>query len=179
MVVGVIDVELFWSFCCDFFLQSSLLLLQLLCCHTCPSPHHHYHTSPALLRLFMNSTTINFITESMQIMLSKIQTSPPRCSARLPSDPLTQAQGAQAAGQATSQHASPAAFPVASPCTNAALSSSMRLTRSSLKAIATTFSDAAATTLPNSSDANSAIGGLTSIPEVPGTSEMSTASKKL
>ncbi len=115
----------------------------------------------------------------MQTMLSKTQTSPPRRSARLPSNRLTQAQGAQAARQATSQHASPAAFPVTSPCTNAALSSSTCLTKSSLKAIAATFPDTAATTLPNSADANSAIGGLTSIPEVPGTSEMSTASKKL
>jgi hypothetical protein len=105
--------------------------------------------------------------------------SPPHHSARIPSNRLTQAHRAQAAGQAASQHASPAAFPVASLHTNAAFSSSTHLTKSSSKAIATTFPDAAATTLPNSADANSAIGGLTLIPEVPGTSEMPTASKKI
>jgi hypothetical protein len=47
-----------------------------------------------------------------------------------------------------------------------------------LKAVAATFPDAAATMLPNSADANSAIGGLTLIPEVPGKTEMPTASKK-
>jgi hypothetical protein len=103
--------------------------------------------------------------------------SPPRCSAQLPSNHLTKAQGAQAVGQAASQNASPATFPVASSCTNAAFSSSMCLTRESLKAIAAMFPDVAATTLPDSADANSAIGGLTSNPEVTGTSEMPTASK--
>ncbi len=127
----------------------------------------------------MNSTTINFITEFMQTMLSRTQTSPPRHIARLPLNSLTQAQGAQAVGQVASQNASPAAFPVASPCTNAAFSSSTCLTRASLKAVATTFTDVAATTLPNSADANSAIGGLMSNPEVTGTSEMPTASKKI
>jgi hypothetical protein len=126
----------------------------------------------------MNSTTINFITEFMQTMLSKRQTSPPRRSARLLSNHLTQVQGAQAVGQEVSQHASPAAFPVASPHTNVAFLSSTRLTRSSSKAVAATFPDAVATMLPNSADANSTFGGLTSIPEVPGTSEMLTASKK-
>jgi hypothetical protein len=115
----------------------------------------------------------------MQTMLSKTQTSPPHCSSRLPSNCPAQAQRAQAVGQAASQHASPAVFPVASPHTNAAFSSSTRLTRSSLKAIAATFPDAAATTLPNSADANSAIGGLTWIPEVLGKTEMPTASKKI
>ncbi len=76
-----------------------------------------------------------------------------------------------------SQHTSLAAFPVASPCTNVALSSSTRITRSSSKAVAATFPDAVATTLPDSADAN--VGGLASIPEVPGTSEMPTASKKI
>ncbi len=127
----------------------------------------------------MNSTTINFITEFMQTMLSRTQTSPPRCSARLPSNRLTQMQGAQVVGQAASQNASPAAFPVVSPCTNAEFSSSVCLTRASLKAIAATFPDVAATTLPGSTDANSAIGGLTLNPEVTGTSEMPTASKKI
>ncbi len=93
-------------------------------------------------------------------MLSKRQTSPPCRSTQLPSNRLTQAQGAQVAGQAASQHASPAAFPVASPCTNVAFSSSTCLTRSSLKAIAATFSDAIATTLPNTTDTNSTFGGL-------------------
>ncbi len=110
----------------------------------------------------------------MQTMLSRTQTSPPRRSARLPSNHLTQAQGAQVEGQAASQNASPAAFPVASPCTNAALSSSTRLTRASLKAVAATFPNVTATTLPNSADANSAIGGLMLNPEVTGTSEMPT-----
>jgi hypothetical protein len=50
----------------------------------------------------------------------------------------------------------------------------MCLTRSSSKAIAATFPDAVATMLPNSADANSTFGGLTLIPEVPGTSEMPT-----
>jgi hypothetical protein len=127
----------------------------------------------------MNSTTINFITEFMQTMLSRTQTSPPRCSARLPSNRLTQAQGAQVAGQGASQNASPAAFPVVSPRTNAAFSSSTHLTRASLKAVAATFPDVAATTLSNSADANSKIGGLTLNPEVTGTSEMPTASKKI
>jgi hypothetical protein len=113
----------------------------------------------------MNSTTINFITEFMQTMLSKTQMSPLRPSTQLPSNCLTQAQGAQAAGQAASQHASLAAFPVASPCTNAEFSSSIHLTRSSSKAVAATFPDAAGTRLPNSADANSAIGGLTLIPD--------------
>ncbi len=112
----------------------------------------------------------------MQTMLSKRQTSPPCHSASLPSNCLTQAQGAQEAGQAAAQHASPAAFSVASPRTNVALSSSTRLTRSSSKAVAATFPDAVPTTLTDSADAN--VGGLALIPEVPGTSEMSTASKK-
>jgi hypothetical protein len=172
MVVGVIGVELFRSFCCDSFLQSSLLLLQLPCCHTHPSPHHHYQTCSALLRLFMNSTTIIFITEFIQTMLSKRQTSSPCRSARLPSNCLTQVQGAQAAGQAASQHARPDVFPVASPHTNVALSSPMRLTRSSSEAVAATFPDAFATMLLDSADTN--VGGLTSIPEVPGTSEVPT-----
>jgi hypothetical protein len=158
-VVRVIGIELFQSICWDSLLQSFLLLLQLLCCHTCPLPHHHYHTSPALLRVFMNSTTINFITEFIQTMLSKRQTKPPRRSTRLPSNCQTQAQGAQAAGQAAFQHASPAAFSVASPRTNAASILSMCLTRSSSKAVATMFPDAVATTLPNSADANCTIGG--------------------
>ncbi len=81
-------------------------------------------------------------------------------------------------GQAASQHASPAAFPVESPCTNVAFSSSTRLTRSSSKAIASTFPDAVATRLPDSAEAKSTFGGLTSIAEVRGTSEMPTASKK-
>jgi hypothetical protein len=168
------SLELSYSkfFCCDSFLQSSLLLLQLPCCHTRPLPHHHYHTSPALLRLFMNSTTIIFITEFVQTMLFRRQTSPPCCSTGLPSNCLTQVQGAQAAGQAASQHARPDVFPLASPCTNVALSSSTCLTRSSSKAIATMFPNAVATTLPDSADAN--VGGLTSIPEVPGRSEMPT-----
>ncbi len=72
-VIGVIGIELFQNFCCDSFLKSSLLLLQLPCCHTCPLPHHHYHTSPALLRLFMNSTNINFITEFMQTICLRDQ----------------------------------------------------------------------------------------------------------
>ncbi len=118
-----------------------------------------------------DSTTINFITEFMQTMLSKTQMSPPCCSTPIPSNRLTQAHGAQAAGQAASQHASPAAFPVASLHTNALFSSSTHFTRSSLKAVAATYPDAAATTLPDSADANSAIGGLTS------TSGMPTASK--
>ncbi len=131
------------------------------------------HTSSALVRLFMNSTTINFITEFMQTMLSKRQTSPPRCNARHPSNHLTQAQGAQVAGQAASQHASPAAFQVASPRTNVPFTSSTRLTRSSM------FPDAIATTSPDSADANSTFNGLTLIPEVLGISEMPTESKKL
>ncbi len=114
----------------------------------------------------------------MQTMLSRTQTSPPCCSARLPSNRLTQVQGAQAAGQAASQNASPAAFPRVPPCTNAAFSSSTHLTRAALKAAAAMFPDVAATMLPNSADANSAIGGLTSNPEVTGTSEMPTTSKK-
>jgi hypothetical protein len=61
----------------------------------------------------MNSTTIIFITEIMQIMLSKRQTSPLGRSAQLPSNRLTQAQEAQEAGQAASQNARPDAFPVA------------------------------------------------------------------
>jgi hypothetical protein len=47
-------------------------------------------------------------------------------------------------------------------------------TRSSSKAVAATFPDAVATTLPGSADTNSMFGGLTLIPEVPGTSEMPT-----
>jgi hypothetical protein len=82
-------------------------------------------------------------------------------------------------GQVASQNASPAAFPVASPRTNAAFSSSTRLTRASLKAVATTFPDVAATMLHDSADANSAIGSLTLNPEVTGTSEMPTSSKKI
>jgi hypothetical protein len=115
----------------------------------------------------------------MQTMLSRTQTSPPRRNTRLPSNCLRQVQGAQAAGQAASQNASPAAFPVASPHTNAAFSSSTCLTRLSLKAVAATFSDVAATTLSNSADANSAIGGLASNLEVTGTSEMPTISTKI
>ncbi len=105
-------------------------------------------------------------------MLSKRQMSPPCRSAQLPSNRLTQAQGAQVAGQAASQHACPDVFPVASPRKNVALPSSTCLTRSSSKAVATTFPNALATTLPDSADAN--IGGLTLIPEVPGTSEVPT-----
>jgi hypothetical protein len=71
-------------------------------------------------------------------------------------------------GQVASQHASPAALPVELPCTTVAISSSMCLTRSSLKAIATT--------LPYSAEANRTFGGLASIPELPGKSEMPTAS---
>ncbi len=79
-------------------------------------------------------------------------------------------------GQAASQHASLASFPFASPRTNVALSSSTCLTKSSSKAVAATFPDALATTLPDSADAN--VGCLALIPEVPGTSEMPTTSKK-
>jgi hypothetical protein len=122
----------------------------------------------------MNSTTIIFIAEFMQTMLSKRQISPPCSSARLPSNRLTQAQGAQVAGQAASQYASLDAFPVASPHTNVVLPSSTRLTRSSSKVVVAMFPDAVATMLPNSADANSTFGGLTSIPEVLGTSEMTT-----
>jgi hypothetical protein len=88
-----------------------------------------------------------------------------------PPDPL--------AGQAASQHVSPAVFPVESPRTNVAFSSSRCLTGSSLKAVAAMFPDTVATTLPNSTEANSTFGGLTSIPEVLGTSEMPTASKTI
>jgi hypothetical protein len=126
----------------------------------------------------MNLTTVNFIPEFMQTMLSRTQTSPPHRSAQLPSNRLSQAQGAQAAGQVASQNASPAAFPVASPQSNAAFSSSRHLTRASLKAVAAMFPDVAATTLPNSADASSAIGGFMSNPEVTDTSEMPTTSKK-
>jgi hypothetical protein len=111
--------------------------------------------SPALLRSLMNSTNIYFITEFMQTMLSKRQTSPPRRSAQLPSNCLAQAQGAQAAGQAASQHASLAVLPVELPCTTVAISSSTRLTWSSSKAIATT--------LPYSAEANCIFGGSASI----------------
>ncbi len=114
----------------------------------------------------------------MLTMLSERQMSPPRRSTWLPSSLLTQAQGALATGQAASQHASPDTFPVASPCTNVAFSSSLCLTRSSLKAIAALFPDAVVTTLPNSADANSMFGGLTLIPEVPGTLEIAYRIKK-
>ncbi len=51
-------------------------------------------------------------------------------------------------------------------------------TREPLNAVAATFPDVAVTTLPNSADANSVIGGLTLNPEVTGTSEMPTTSKQ-
>jgi hypothetical protein len=131
----------------------------------------------------MNSTNIQFTTEIMQTMSTKRQTSPPCCSARFPSKRLAQAQG----GQAASQHASQAALPVESPCTNVAFSSSTRLTRSSSKAIAIMLPkdvphlpDSAGASnkefVPDSAEANSTFGGLTSIHELPGTSEMPTAS---
>jgi hypothetical protein len=89
--------------------------------------------SPALLSSLMNSTSIQFTTEFMQTMLTKRQTSLPRRSAQCPSNHVAQVQG----GQAASQHASPAALPVGTPCTTVLLSSSMCLTRSSSKAVAT------------------------------------------
>jgi hypothetical protein len=54
----------------------------------------------------------------------------------------------------------------------------MCLTRSSLKAIAVMLPDVLVAMLPNSADANSGIGGLMLIPDITGTSEMPTASKK-
>ena len=131
----------------------------------------------------MNSTNIQFTTEFMKTMLTKRQASPPRHSARFPSNCLAQAQG----GQAASQHASLAALPVESPCTTAMFSSSARLTWSSSKAGATTSykdvlhlpNSAGASNkefVPDSAEANSMFGVLKLIPELPGTSEMPTAS---
>ncbi len=131
----------------------------------------------------MNSTNIQFTIEFMQTMSTKRQMSPPCRSAWLPSNCLAQAQG----GQAASQHASPAALPVESPRTIVVFSSSTRITRSSSKAIATTLlkdvphlPDSAGASnkefVPDSAEANSMFGVLKLIPELPGTSEMPTAS---
>ncbi len=129
--------------------------------------------SPVSLSSLMNSTNIRFTTEFMQTMSTKRQTSPPGRSTQLPSNCLAQAQG----GQMASQHASPTALPVELPCSTVAFSLSMCLIRSSSKAVATTLlkdvpclPDSAGASnkefVPDSAEANSMFGGLTSIPEL-------------
>ncbi len=185
MVFGVIGVELFRSCCCDFFLQSSFFCSNY---HVVIlAPRHTITTidlsaSPASLGSLMNSTNIWFTAEFMQTLSTKRQTSPPCCSAQCPLNCVAKAQG----GQADSQHASPA-LPVELPHTTVVFSSSTHLTRSSSKAPATTLPkdvphlpDSAGASnkefVHDSAEANSTFCGLTLIPELPGTSEMPTAS---